>query len=148
MVEDVECFEAELELHLLMNREYLHKGHIQIRPSRPDQRITPGVSVGVLCWNAVGRRAEPIRQCLRVRNATCLIRTALRPRIGRRGSQDRCEVEPRLSKEDAVGLPSSQEPVNRPALVHELSAFAKRQHPQVAQRQALTLVNDGIAALR
>ena len=62
MIQEVERLKTELEQHLLVDRKSLHQRGIEVRSSRPEQRIAPGISVGVLRWSAVGRCAEPVVQ--------------------------------------------------------------------------------------
>ena len=46
MVEDVECFGAELEVHVLVHREVLEKTHIEIGAVRQSENVATGVAIG------------------------------------------------------------------------------------------------------
>jgi len=54
VVEDVECFRAELEVHGLVNGKVLEQAHIEVRASRKIENVAAGVAIGEPLWCGKG----------------------------------------------------------------------------------------------
>ena len=77
MVEDVECLGAELEVHFFVHRKALEETHVEVRPMRQGENVTPRVAVGSP-WGAA--KASLLKRRGPWTPAGCLI--AIGPWIG------------------------------------------------------------------
>src|SRR6476661_4631852 len=76
MIQDVECFGAELESNLFMYDEVLEERRVPVGTTRPEQNVAAGVAVRK--WRGCGEcaRIKPALQSFRVIHRSNDVRTA------------------------------------------------------------------------